>query len=293
MEKKKKSRLSVLAIALLVFLILYSLSLIVPLVWAMLTSLKSHLEFRLNVIGLPEVWEWGNYPFVFSKMYVTIQTETGSANVGMGLMFLYTILYALGCAFFNTLVPCLTAYTCARFPYKFSKVIYGAVIVTMILPIVGSLPAEIQMSKNLGLYDSIWGLWIMKANFLGMYFLVFFSTFKNIPMTYTEAAKIDGANNGMILFKIILPLVRNTFLTITLINFITFWNDYQVPLLYMPSFPTLAVGMFKIADTSENTLSRVPIRLAGSMIMLAPILAVFAFTHKYLMGNLAIGGIKG
>ena len=112
-------------------------------------------------------------------------------------------------------------------------------------------------------------------------------------MTYTEAAKIDGANNLMILFKIILPLVRNTFLTITLINFITFWNDYQVPLLYMPSYPTLAVGMFKIADSSENALARVPIRLAGSMIMLAPILAVFAFTHKRLMGNLAIGGIKG
>ena len=133
--------------------------------WALITSFKSPNDFRTNAIGMPEKFVW-NYTFVYTKFYVSVLTESGMEVVYMETMFVYSILYSLGCAFFQTLVPCITAYLCARFNYKFSKIVYTAVIVVMILPIVGSLPAELQMAKNTGLYDSIWGLWIMKANFL-------------------------------------------------------------------------------------------------------------------------------
>ena len=70
-------------------------------------------------------------------------------------------------------------------------------------------------------------------------------------MAYTEAACIDGAGNLSVLLRIILPLSRNTFFTVMLINFITFWNDYQTPLIYMPSKPTVAYGMFVIANATD------------------------------------------
>lgn len=70
---------------------------------------------------------------------------------------------------------------------------HTTVLITMVIPVVGSLPAEIRMAQSLGLYDQIWGMWILKANFLGMYFLVFYNIFKALPASYTEAAKIDGA----------------------------------------------------------------------------------------------------
>ena len=211
----------------------------------------------------------------------------------MGMMFVYALVYSLGCSFFNTLVPCITAYLCARFPFKFSKVIHTVVIIVMILPIIGSLPSEIQMSKTFGLYDQLWGLWIMKAHFLGMYFLVMYGNFKSLPMAYTEAAKIDGAGNMSVLIRVILPLVKNTFFTIMLINFIGFWNDYQTPLIYMPSYPTIALGMYEMTNTTENGMSRVNMRMAGSMLMLIPILALFLAFHKRLLGNLTVGGLKG
>ena len=133
----------------------------------------------------------------------------------------------------------------------------------------------------------------MKANFLGMYFLVFYGIFKSLPMAYFEAAKIDGAGNFRILFRIALPLVRSLFFTVMLINFITFWNDYQTPLIFMPSHPTVALGMFHMATTAENTLATIPMRMAGAMLLLIPILIVFLFTHKRLLGILTVGGIKG
>lgn len=290
--KVLKTKFSPFTIVLLIVLAAYVLSMFTLIGWALITSFKSPNDFRTNAIGMPEKFVW-NYTFVYTKFYVSVLTESGMEVVYMETMFVYSILYSLGCAFFQTLVPCITAYLCARFSYKFSKIVYTAVIVVMILPIVGSLPAELQMAKNTGLYDSIWGLWIMKANFLGMYFLVFYDGFKGLSMTYTEAAKIDGASNMHILLAIVLPLVKNIFFTVMLVNFIGFWNDYQVPLLYMPSYPTVAYGMYNMANTRENNLSSVPMRMTGAMLMFIPIFTLFLIFQKRLLGNLTVGGIKG
>jgi ABC-type glycerol-3-phosphate transport system permease component len=290
---KKYSKLSVFSVILLVCLVAYTVSFILPMAWALLASLKDYNEFNVDMIGIPKTFLWENYSYVFRKVYIPVDVTGGTKNVGIPMMFFYSALYSIGCAFFQTLVPCIVAYLCARFKENFSKVVYTTVIVTMILPIVGSLPAEIQMAKDLGLYDNIWGLWLMKANFLGMYFLVFYAEFKGMPMAYTEAAKIDGANNWRVLLTIIMPMIKNTFLTVMLINFINFWNEYQVPMIYLPSYPTIAVGMFKIKESSGSEFARVPYRLAGSLLMLVPILVVFLAVHEKLIGNLSVGGIKG
>lgn len=291
-SKEMRERLSPVTVFMLVVLVLFTLSLLIPLLWAFLTSFKNQSDFRINIIGLPKQWVW-NFSYVLKKFVWPVQTESGEKMVGMGMMYVNSLLYSVGCAFFGTLVPCITAYMCARFPYKFSKIVHTTVIVVMIIPIVGALPAEIRMAMTLKLYDHIWGLWIMKANFLGLYFLVFYGVFKALPMAYTEAAKIDGAGNLGVLIRIVLPLVRNTFFTVMLINFITFWNDYQTPLIFMPSHPTVALGMFHMASTTISTLATIPMRMTGAMLLLIPILIVFLLTHKRLMGNLTMGGIKG
>ena len=90
-----------------------------------------------------------------------------------------------------------------------------------------------------------------------------------------------------------LPLIRNTFLVVMLIRFIEFWNDYQTPLIYLKSYPTVALGMFNMANTRENGLSTVPMRMTGAMLMLLPILAIFLVFQKHLIGNITVGGIKG
>ena len=202
-----RSHFNAFTITLLVFLILYTISLFTPLIWGLLRSFQKQSEFRLNIIGLPKKWVW-NYSYVFKMFFVRVPSATGVKKIGMGMMFLYAFLYSLGCAFTSTLIPCITAYLCARYKFRFSKVVYTTVIVTMVLHIVGSLPSEIRMAKALGLFDKFYGLWLMKANFLGLYFLVFHGIFKTLPMAYTEAAKIDGAGNLAVLLRIILPLVR-------------------------------------------------------------------------------------
>lgn len=292
--KKKREKITPLAIVIVTFLILYCVVLLTLLIWGLIASFKEpNTDFRVNPIGLPKEWITKNYESVYWSFTIDIQTPTGVAYVTFPMLFLYGFIYALGCAFVGTLVPCITSYLCAKFDYKFSKLIYLIVIVTMILPIVGNLPSEIQMAKTFGLYNSIWGVWVLKANFLGLYFIVFYNYFRSIPNAYIEAARIDGASNLRILLRVILPMARPIFMTVMLITFISFWNDYQTPLIYMESYPTIAVGLYNIVFQPANQFFNVPCQMAAASLMLVPVLIIFLLFHKKLLGNLTMGGIKG
>ena len=292
-RERAHPKFSPVTIVMLIVLILYVASLFLLFFWAVLTAFKDPLlDFRTNTYCLLVEWVW-NFSYVFSQFVVHVSTETRVGVVGMAEMYLYSFVYAGWSAFFNTLVPCITAYLCARFKYKFSRVVHTMLLITMVIPVVGSLPAEIRMAQSLGLYDQIWGMWILKTNFLGMYFLVFYNIFKALPASYTEAAKIDGAGNMSVLLRIALPLVRNTFFTVFLIYFIQYWNDYQTPLIYLPSYPTIAQGMYTVSVTPTQEMSYVPMRLAAAILMLVPILVIFLIFQKRLLGNLTVGGIKG
>jgi len=290
----ERQKLTLFTAILLCLLILYAFCLILPLLWAIMTSFKSGMDYDNNVLFFPKEIVW-NYTKVFKSFILETYAKDGATlYVGLGQMFANSLLYAIGCAFFATLTPCITAYLCANYRYKLSKILYYVVIVTMIIPIVGSMPSEIQMAQRIGVFDHVWGLWIMKANFLGMYFLVFHGIFRSMPKAYSEAACIDGASDGVILFKIALPLVKTTFFTVMLILFVQFWNDYQVPKIYMPSHPTVSFGLFAIFKEGRvDELTETPMLMAATMLMILPILTIFLAFQKKFMGNLTVGGIKG
>ncbi len=296
-RKSIKEPFNWLALILFILLALYSLSLLFPVLWSLMTTFKTPAEYKIlkNVIGWPQNFNFDNYVNAYKNFSVSVyNNETGKyTDYYMLDLFANSLVYSILCALAATITPCIVAYAVARFDFKFSKVIYSIVIVAMALPIVGSLPSEIQMAKNLGIFDTFIGLFIMKANFLGIYFLVFYAQFKAIPMAYSEAAKIDGASHLRIMVQVILPLCLGTIGTVFLLNFITYWNDYQVPMIYLPSHPVAAFGMFNFQYSYVTELQNTPTRLAGIFIMAAPIVVVFAVLNKRLMVNLSVGGIKG
>ena len=149
------------------------------------------------------------------------------------------------------------------------------------------------MAKDLGIYDSQLGLWFMSATFLGIYYLMFYSIFKGLSWEYAEAAFIDGAGHWQILLRIMLPLIKNTFLVIFLLNFIARWNDYQTPWIFLPNTPTAAVGVQFFSVGGEIGMGGVPIKLAASILLMLPVIVLFLIFRKKLVGNLTLGGIKG
>lgn len=272
---------------------LYALIIVVMFIWAGLTSLKSSIDYSISSYGLPEKWTLDNYSIAFNDLVIPI-SATRSVNVME--MIIYSIIYTIGGAVISTIVPCLVAYCVAKYTYKFSNFLYFTVILVMTLPIVGGQVSELAILHTLGLYDTFFGVFILKFNFLGIYFLVFYAAFKSLPDTYMEVARIDGANDYMVFFRIMFPLVLNTFAIVVLLTAIGYWNDISTSRIYLPSYPTFAYGILYFSTTPGSLSlksSGAPVRIAACMLLVIPMFILFVLFHKKMLGNLTMGGIKG
>jgi ABC-type glycerol-3-phosphate transport system permease component len=288
--KIKKSK-SPFTIGLLVILLFYTVIMATMLFWALITSLKTPADFMYNMIGLPkEGWIFSNYGEVVRNFGVKLPAF--EIPVGIWEQLLYTMITVTGGAFLAALAPCIMAYCCAIYRNKFSSIIYWVVIITMMLPIVGNYASEMRLVRAIGIYDNVFGNLIFKFNFLGMYFLVFHASFAGVGKDYFEAAQIDGANDFTICFRIIFPLVKTIFFTVFIIKFILFWNDYQTPLLYLPTHPTLAVGVYDMSQRAVGSFSSVPYKMVSCLLMMIPVLILFVAFRKMIMGNISMGGVK-
>ncbi len=316
--KKDKSVLNkILIIFVFVVLAMYTLSIVTMLSWALITSWKSPFDFfdYGNLFGLPdmklskaEFLQWKNYTEVFKNFTVTVGSNYISGDTvivnkgtyGFWDMLFFSLLYAGGGCIISTFVPCVMAYVCVKYPYKLSKIIYMVALFIMIVPIVGSFPSEITLLRRLGLYDSMFGNYIQKFNFTGMYFFVFFAFFESLPDSYAEAAEIDGASQASILVRIILPLTGKIIASVMLIMFITYWDDYTIPHLYLPSWPTLAYGVYDITRQGQygtgvanlKGADLPPAQMTVSMILALPMLVLFITLKDKIMGNMSLGGLK-
>lgn len=238
---------------------------------------------------MPDPWYFKNFGYVLKNA----QIEKEQGVVPFAEIILNSVVYAVGCAVVNTFVTMLVAYLCAHYKNKFSSFVYSLVLVVMVIPVVGNQTSELQTAINLGIYDSMLGILIMRATFLGLYFLVFHEMFRSVPSALSEAAEIDGAGDFQIMVRIYFPLARNTALTVLLIYFIQYWNNFQTPMLFVPNHPTLAEYLFRIVQLSKGEFSRVPVQMSAALMLLAPVAVIFLCSHKWLLGNLSIGGVKG
>lgn len=285
-----------------ILLALFTLLLVSLLVFAFLTSLKSNTDFLDNAVGLPTQWKFSNYIdivknfnfYVSKNVYINAEKYIVETRVGLFPELIYnTLIYTIGGAFVSALAPCLMAYVTAKFSgWKISKIVFTTVIVTMIIQPIGTASASIAVAKDTGVYDQLWGNLIQKFHFTGIYFLIFHSSFKMLAKDYSDAAYLDGASEWKVFFYIIFPLVTNIFGTVMLIKFIEFWNDYSTVLIYLPTHPTLAYGIYKMSNTTITGLSDGPHRIAGALLLFIPTTIIFMIFNKKLLGNLSMGGVK-
>ena len=295
-DKLRDNRLSAFPIIILAILIVYAIALFVLLGYGLFVSTRSpsSTDFSGTYLMMTNKKFYFNLADIFTLVHISQSSGQESSLLDvLG----NSLIYSIGSAFVKTLVPCIAAYACARFEFKTSKVVYTAVLLAMMIPVVGSLPSELKVAYALGLVNSLWGVILLKANMLGLYFFVMYASFKSVPSAYFEAAKIDGANNWQILFRIGFPLVKNVFLTILLINFVTFWNDYQTPMVYLLDKPTLGYVLWQLiagAGVPGDTKLKTGV-YAFNMVILSstPVVVLFAIFKDKFMGSLTMGGIKG
>lgn len=303
--QKRKRKLDLFFLITGIALAVYTIFLLILIVWGFFTSVKATTGstnlFRFNKVGLPEgwpwEWEWKNYAVVKDHIYVRFYKKVGGSNklyeMDMMDMAVNSVLYAVGGALVAVAVPTIVAYAASKTSYKFNKVLDAMVLVCMAIPIVGNQPSNIQVLDALNLFDSMIGFYIQKAHFLTTSYLIMKAAFNSVSKAFSEAAQIEGAGNYTVMFRIIFPMVSKIFTTLCLIEFITLWNDYTYPLVYLKSYPTLAYGIFYLVfENGDNVIRNTPMRMAGSFILFTPVLVLFLILKDKLMQNLSMGGVK-
>ena len=319
MKKQEKSIVNrIFVISLCALLSLYALSIIVALLWGFLSSLKNPYDFSINNnwLGFPTLDKNNlansrehflgllNYKIIFKDYHlieenckISFITATGErmthyASGGFMMVIVNTILYTIVGSVLHTVIPALTAYAVTKFDNVVGKIVTGAALFAMTTPIVGNQGSMLTLLRNLGIYDTFWGYLLQKATFTGMYFFVFSAFYQSLPDSFSEAAEIDGASYYNILWSIIIPLSVKMMSTVFLIQFISFWNDYQTANLYMPSHPTLAYAVWWMTQNNQFGGGEMVVRIASSMMLALPILVAFIFLKDKLMGNVTMGGLK-
>lgn len=288
------SKISVVII--IIILLVYCVSLMTPFLWTIMTSFKAYDEYYLRPFQFPEKIVFGNYSGAFSKISLTLTGANGKKiTYGVLSMFSYSVLFSTLYAGFVVLWQTLIAYVMARYDFVLKKFIYSLGIFIMVLPIIGNMPSMMQVYRQLGIYDNMLFYILVAPStvFSGFSFLLLYGAFSKMPKTYTEAAKIDGAGDFMIMTQVIFPMILPTFFVLFILGFLSCWNGYAVFLIWMPSYPSLSYGLYMFQYYAPLYDATMPEILAGFMIMIIPTMILYISSQKLILSTFTVGGIKG
>lgn len=264
---------------------IHAVSLLLPIVWGIISSFKDGpIEYFSNIFGLPKVWMFSNYPDAVKVLEVN--------GVGFFEMAFNSVWWSFGSSFLFVMVLCLTSYVFARYEFPCKKLLFTFSVFLMIIPTYGMLPAQYDLYGKLGLKNSPLLLLTALGCFGQNQFLVMTSFFRGLSKEYKDAAFIDGAEDFITFFKIMLPQAKGMMMSYFLLTFLSCWNDYYSPILYLDKMPTLASGLF----TYQNVVLRMgnyPLYFAGVFITSIPMVILYSFLHKTITENLSFGGLKG
>lgn len=252
----------------------------IPLFWMLSTSLKARWEiFAWPPQWIPTTFHWENYVEAFTRY-------------PMG-RFMLNSAFLVGATTIGELlsVP-LIAYGFARLRFPGKRVLFLVMIGTMMIPGHAKLIPLFAMYQRIGWIDTYWPL-IVPA-FFGNPFFIFLMVqyIKTLPRELDDAARIDGAGTWTILYRIILPLCKPPLTILIVYTFWWTWNDFMQPLIFINSFDLFPVqvglALFKGRYSVEWNLF-----MAATLVSIIPVLVLYFFAQKQLIGGIASVGLKG
>lgn len=281
-SRKAPGEIAVHCIASLIFAIV-AFSYVYILVWAVLSALKTHTEIVMDPFSLPTTWNWSH----FAEVTKTLQVN---GNNFWNMLFNSCYFSIVG-VFLQMFVTITFAYACTMYKFPGSSWAYTIILIMMTLPIYGAGGASYKLFRNLGLIDSYAQI-IVSTSGMNASFLYFRAFFKNMSWTYAEAAQMDGCGHFGIFFRVMFPQAKPIFGALFLTHWLTSWNTYESPLLYLPNLPTLPVGIYQF-NTEMIYRARLDILFAACVLVSIPALILFIAFNKVITTNISLGGIKG
>lgn len=277
---RRRARIDRAHVATYVALIGLSATFLAPLIWMLSTSLKTGPQ----AVATPPVWipqpiVWGNYPDALTRINFPIALRN-------------SLLYAIP-AVVGTVISCsLVAYGFARVRWPGRDIVFLILLATMMLPTqVTFIPLYVTFSKLgwIGTY-----LPLLIPTFLGNPFFIFLlrQFFRSIPDELSDAARIDGASELRILWRIIVPLSWPALITVALFTFIDKWGDFFGPLIYLrnPELYPLSIALQSFQSSHKTEW---PLVMAAAAVIALPLVVIYFLAQKKFVEGITFSGLKG
>lgn len=270
----------------------YALTLVFPLLWLVVQSVfpttgansYERVMVQQGPFALPDGLHFENYLSALTTM-----KERNVNIIGMFMNSAWFILIAeTWCLFW----PVMTGYIFAKYKFKGKEIFYSVIIFTLTIPVMGTMGAMLRLVDNLGIYDK-GPLFVIVTGVNGFTssFLIYYGIFKGLSWDYAEAVFVDGGGNFTAFIKVMLPQAMPAIAAMMVKALIGYWNEYFQFLMYMPSTPTVASGLYKVREFA--TRAGKPVYYAGLVMTMIPVLILYGFMAEKMMKNLSIGGLKG
>lgn len=253
---------------------------ILPFFFMVLNSFKGKFEMLTKgVFALPSSLNISNYQEIFQGGFVRYFIN----SVFVLCVSLLLILFISACA----------SYPLARFKFRLNGFIYGLIVACMAIPIHITLIPVFQMTKKLGMYDTIWALIGPDVAFaIPISVFILTSFMKGIPREIEESAEIDGCSKYGMFFRIILPLTKPGLSTLAIYNGVNIWNEFSFAytLTQSPKNRTLPLAVWDFqGQYSMNT----PMIMAVLTLTVLPMIILFIFAQDKLVKGMTAGAVKG
>ncbi|WP_435864582.1 carbohydrate ABC transporter permease [Streptomyces phaeochromogenes] len=262
-------------------LILWAFMVVLPLLWAVMTSFKTDKEIFSSPWALPDSLHFDNWSRAWTE-----------AN--MSDYFLNTII-VVGFSLLGTmLLGSMAAYVLARFDFPGNRFIYFLFIGGMSFPIILALVPLFYVMQNLALLNTLPGLILVYIGY-SLPFTVFFMTafFRTLPTSVAEAAFVDGASHTRTFFQVMLPMAKPGLISITIFNFLGQWNQYMLPTVLNtePDNKVLTQGLVQLA-VSQGYKGDWSGLFAGLVMAMLPVLAAYIVFQRQVVQGLTAGALK-
>ena len=249
------------------------------------------LAWMVSVSFMPR-GEASHFPPPFLPSLATLDNYRELfATTGVARNFLNSVLVAGAITLLSLLVNTMAGYAFAKLRFAGRERIFQVLLAALVVPAqVAMLPLFLLM-KQLGLVNSYWGVIVPAlATVFGIFLVRQYA--RSIPDELIEAARIDGAGELRIFFQVVLPMLKPVLVTLAIFTFMGAWNDFMWPLIVLTdqAHYTLPVAL---AALSREHIMDVEMMMAGAVVTVLPVLALFLLLQRYYIQGLLLGSVKG
>ncbi|WP_455358750.1 carbohydrate ABC transporter permease [Streptomyces sp. SYSU K21746] len=262
-------------------LVIWAIMVVLPLLWAVMTSFKTDVDIFTSPWSLPDTLHFENWSRAWTQAH-------------MSDYFLNTVIVVGGSLAGTLLFGSMAAYVLARFEFPGNRFIYFLFIGGMSFPIMLALVPLFFVLNNVDLLNTLHGLILVYIAY-SLPFTVFFLTafFRTLPTSVAEAALIDGASHTRTFFQVMLPMAKPGLISVAIFNFLGQWNQYMLPTVLNtdPEKKVLSQGLVELA-VSQGYKGDWSGLFAGLVMAMLPVLAAYIVFQRQVVAGLTAGALK-